>query len=734
MTALTNGITYTCSVQANNAIGASATSGTVNVTPGLGPAFTSGAPPGGTFNVAYSHTYTASGSPAPTFSVTSGALPSGLSLNSSSGVLSGTPTAAGTFTGVVTATNSAGSATQAFSIVIAATAPGAPTIGTGTPGNALATISFTAPASNGGSAVTGYTATCNPGGITASGAGSPINVTGLTNGVTYTCSVKANNAVGAGAASGTVNVTPGLGPAFTSAAPAGGTFNVAYSHTYTANGSPAPTFSVTSGALPTGLSLNGTTGALTGTPSAVGTFTGVVTAANSSGTATQAFSIVIAATVPGAPTIGTATAGNAQATISFIAPASNGGSAITGYTATCNPGGITAPGAGSPITVTGLTNSVAYTCSVQANNAAGSSAASGTVGVTPGVAPAFTSAAPPGGTFNVAYSHTYTASGAPAPTFSVTSGTLPAGLSLNPSSGALNGTPTAAGTFTGIVTATNTAGTATQSFSITIAGTVPGAPTIGVATPGNGQASISFTAPASNGGSAITSYIANCTPGGISGTGIASPIVIGGLANNTTYTCSVRAINAIGTGAASGNVSFTPTLGVPLSFLSAASRKTHGSFGTYEIAIDTSKPINGAVTVEPRVIGTGHKIVFTFNDAIANAGTPSCKDASLVNVGTASALAVGNTVEVTLTGVPDNKRVTVSLSGVNGTLAVSASMGFLVGDVNGSGSVTSTDILRVQGGAGSVSASNFIYDINTDGSVSLTDVVLTKANSGLKLP
>ena len=66
--------------------------------------------------------------------------------------------------------------------------------------------------------------------------------------------------------------------------------------------------------------------------------------------------------------------------------------------------------------------------------------------------------------------------------------------------------------------------------------------------------------------------------------------------------------------------------------------------------------------------------------------------------------------------------------------AVSASMGFLVGDVNGSGSVTANDILRVQGGAGTVNASNFIYDINTDGSVSLTDVVLTKNNSGLTLP
>ncbi len=84
-----------------------------------------------------------------------------------------------------------------------------------------------------------------------------------------------------------------------------------------------------------------------------------------------------ASTVPGAPVIGTASAGNAQATVSFTAPASNGGSAITSYTVTSSPGGITATGAASPITVTGLTNGTAYTFTVTASNAVGPSAASG---------------------------------------------------------------------------------------------------------------------------------------------------------------------------------------------------------------------------------------------------------------------------------------------------------------------------------------------------------------------
>ena len=87
--------------------------------------------------------------------------------------------------------------------------------------------------------------------------------------------------------------------------------------------------------------------------------------------------------------------------------------------------------------------------------------------------------------------------------------------------------------------------------------TDPGAPTGVSAVAGQGQASVSFTAPASNGGSAITGYTVTATDsttpanGNETGTGTTSPISVTGLHNGDSYTFKVTATNAIGTGPAS---------------------------------------------------------------------------------------------------------------------------------------------------------------------------------------
>jgi hypothetical protein len=79
---------------------------------------------------------------------------------------------------------------------------------------------------------------------------------------------------------------------------------------------------------------------------------------------------------PGSPTSVVATAGNSSASVAFVAPTNNGGSAITGYTVTSNPGNISVSGTTSPINVTGLTNGTSYTFTVVATNVMGNSAAS----------------------------------------------------------------------------------------------------------------------------------------------------------------------------------------------------------------------------------------------------------------------------------------------------------------------------------------------------------------------
>ena len=102
--------------------------------------------------------------------------------------------------------NAANQITQ--SITINAVAPGAPTIGIGTGSDMQVNVGFTPPPSNGGNPISQYNATCTPSG-TGSGSASPVAVTGLTNGTTYTCSVTATNTAAlTGPASGTVTVTP----------------------------------------------------------------------------------------------------------------------------------------------------------------------------------------------------------------------------------------------------------------------------------------------------------------------------------------------------------------------------------------------------------------------------------------------------------------------------------------------------------------------------------------------
>ena len=104
----------------------------------------------------------------------------------------------------------AGGGSSATNAVSTASVPGAPTAVTATAGDASSSLSFSAPAANGGATISAYTATCTAGSISTTGSGfaSPVSVSGLTNGTLYACSVSATNSVGIGAESTSISVTP----------------------------------------------------------------------------------------------------------------------------------------------------------------------------------------------------------------------------------------------------------------------------------------------------------------------------------------------------------------------------------------------------------------------------------------------------------------------------------------------------------------------------------------------
>lgn len=547
---LTNGTAYTFTVTATNGIGTGSASGASNsVTPKANQTITFAQP--SNYNFGATPTLSATSSAALTVSFSSST--TGVCTITSGGAL--TLVAAGTCTidadqAGNASTNAATTVTRSFTVN--AIVPDAPTIGTATAGNTQATVTFTAPASTGGAAILagGYTVTSSPGNLTATGSSSPITVTGLSNGVSYTFTVTAANSAGTGAASAASNsITPASPQTITFANPGAQNFGT------------SPTLSATS--------TSGLTVSFTSSTTSVCTVSGTTLTFLAAGTCTinadqagdstflpasqVSRSFAVNAVVPGAPTIGTAIAGDTQASVAFVAPVNIGGSAITSYTVTVNPAHV-APvnGASSPIVVTGLTNGVAYTFTVKANNVAGAGTASGTSNsITPAATQTITFANPGAQNFGTTPTLTATtdATGL-TPTF--TSSTT--GVCTITTGGAL--TFVAAGTCTINADQAGNASylAATQvSRSFAVNAVVPGAPTIGTATAGNTQATVAFTAPASNGGSVISSYTVTANPGGATASGAGSPITFSGLTNATSYTFTVKATNGAGTGVPSAS-------------------------------------------------------------------------------------------------------------------------------------------------------------------------------------
>ena len=248
--------------------------------PGTVPVFTADTPPAAVVNVAYSYTFAANGIPAPTFTLASGSLPAGLVLDPS-GLLHGTPTTVATSTFTVQAANGNGTPPVTPSISLSVLAPPAFTAQS-PPLSAMVGTAYTYTFAASGTPAPTFSVTGGslPPGLSLNGTSGVLSGTPTTGGL-YSFKIKATNSVtSVTTAAFPLNVL--APPVFTAdSPPATDNVGIAYSYTFTATGDPTPTFSATPANLPPGLTLNATTGVLSGVPTTAGTFTFTVTAANS---------------------------------------------------------------------------------------------------------------------------------------------------------------------------------------------------------------------------------------------------------------------------------------------------------------------------------------------------------------------------------------------------------------------------------------------------------------------
>jgi len=282
---------------------------------------------------------------------------------------------------------------------------------------------------------------------------------------------------------------------------------------------------------------------------------------------------------PSPPTGLTAVAGNGQVSLSWSPPTSNGGAAIIGYDVFQNGSAVSGLVGGTSYTVTGLTNGTTYSFTVDAvNDAQLHSAPSSPASATP-VAPVTVPGAPAGLTaaagdaqVSLSWQAPSADGGAAITSYNVYQGGRKAATVTGTGAtvkNLANGT-----TYSFTVTAVNSAGEgpASRAASATPAAAItrPGAPNGLAASPGDGKVALAWSPPKSTGGAAITSY--NVYQGGKRVAGVTgTSATVKNLANGTTYSFTVTAVNKAGEGPASGAASATPTAGASASPSASAS-------------------------------------------------------------------------------------------------------------------------------------------------------------------
>ena len=430
------------------------------------PTITTAALADGTVSALFNQALMATGGTSPyTWSVPTGTLPPGLLLNTTTGVLSGTPISAGTSTITFQAAD-VNSMTNTKVIAITIYSPPTITTSTLTTGITGTAYSQTLTATGGKTPYAWSLFSGSlPSGMTLNGSTGVIAGTAMSAGTTtFSAQVAdANSATSSKAFSIVINsplsiMTTTLSP---------GSTGTSYSQTVAATGGLQPyVWSTTTGTLPAGLSLNGTTGVISGTPVSAGTSTFTVQVKDAGNfTKTTVLSITIVS--PVTITTSTLASGTTGTSYSQTLAATGGKSPYVWSLTTGNlPAGLTLVGSTGLISGTPTTAGTS-TFTVQAkdgNNTINAKSLSISV-----YAPlSITTCSLPSAKRNASYSQTLAATGGKTPyVWSVSSGSLPAGLTLNGSTGLISGKPTTKGTvcFTVKVTDANSK-TATKAFSI----------------------------------------------------------------------------------------------------------------------------------------------------------------------------------------------------------------------------------------------------------------------------
>ncbi|MBK8286866.1 MAG: beta-propeller fold lactonase family protein [Ahniella sp.] len=245
------------------------------------------------------------------------------------------------------------------------------------------------------------------------------------------------------------------------------------------------------------------------------------------------------------------------ARVEFTPLPPGGTNPVLEYEARCNPGSFSFRASTSPITVIGLWNGAVHQCAVRARNAIGWGQDSASLPVTtftvPAIAPLISAT---GGVGQITLTFGTPSSDGGSPIIEYIGrrrGVEVAG----PGSPLVVGGLVNGQTYACTVVARNAAGQSQISNAISaFVGLAPGAPILNSASSGPAQATLAFSAPASDGGLPILEYEGRC--GNTVVTSPNAPIVIGGLVNGTTVTCSVRARNIVGFGPASNPIDVTP--------------------------------------------------------------------------------------------------------------------------------------------------------------------------------